>query len=201
MKLAKRRRRKPNLYKGAIAGKLGGFAGAWAMNQFQTAWSIAGKALERCCEPSPLASNRRAESSDFEANEGPREDATMKAANKIAQAVLHHELTWEQKQKLGPVVHFAFGTAMGGFYGAAAEYRREVTTGFGAAFSTALFIGADEIAVPAAGLSGSSGSFPRSLSRSLKETPLSTHAYALLSHLVYGWTTEAVRRTVRRALR
>jgi uncharacterized membrane protein YagU involved in acid resistance len=48
---------------------------------------------------------------------------------------------------------------------------------------------ADELAVPAAGLS-----------KSPKEFPLTTHIYALASHLVYGWITETVRRAVRRAL-
>ena len=48
---------------------------------------------------------------------------------------------------------------------------------------------ADELAVPAAGLS-----------KPPKEIPLTTHVYALASHLVYGWITETVRRAVRRAL-
>jgi len=45
---------------------------------------------------------------------------------------------------------------------------------------------ADNIAVPAQGL----GPPP-------EETPPSTHAYALASHLVYGFTTEFVRSLVR----
>jgi hypothetical protein len=48
---------------------------------------------------------------------------------------------------------------------------------------------ADELAVPRAGLS-----------KPPKEIPLTTHVYALASHLVYGWITETVRRAVRRAL-
>jgi hypothetical protein len=38
------------------------------------------------------------------------------------------------------------------------------------------------------------------LSKSSEEYPLSIHAYALTSHLVYGLTTEVVRRAVRKAL-
>jgi hypothetical protein len=38
------------------------------------------------------------------------------------------------------------------------------------------------------------------LSKPTTEYPLSTHAYALASHLVYGLTTEIVRGAVRGAL-
>jgi uncharacterized membrane protein YagU involved in acid resistance len=43
--------------------------------------------------------------------------------------------------------------------------------------------------VPAAGLS-----------KPPQEIPLTTHIYALASHLVFGWITEMVRAAVRRAL-
>jgi uncharacterized membrane protein YagU involved in acid resistance len=65
----------------------------------------------------------------------------------------------------------------------------ETTIGEGAPFGAAVWLIADEIVVPAIGLS-----------KSGKEYPLSTHVYAFASHLVYGITTEVVRRTVRRAL-
>jgi uncharacterized membrane protein YagU involved in acid resistance len=48
---------------------------------------------------------------------------------------------------------------------------------------------ADEVTLPALGYS-----------KSPMEFPLSTHVYALVSHLVYGWTTEIVRRAVRKVL-
>jgi putative membrane protein len=50
-----------------------------------------------------------------------------------------------------------------------------------------VWLGADEIGVPALGLSGPPTQYP-----------LSVHLYALASHLVYGFTTELVRRTLRR---
>jgi uncharacterized membrane protein YagU involved in acid resistance len=56
-------------------------------------------------------------------------------------------------------------------------------------FGTGLFVAADEVAVPALGLS-----------KSPREYPLSTHLYGLASHLVYGFTAEYVRRGVRRLL-
>jgi hypothetical protein len=49
----------------------------------------------------------------------------------------------------------------------------------GLPFGTAVWLAADEGVVPALGLSQESDKYP-----------LSTHAYALASHLVYGLTTE-----------
>jgi uncharacterized membrane protein YagU involved in acid resistance len=78
---------------------------------------------------------------------------------------------------------------MAALYGAAAEFAPGVTTGEGALFGAAVWVTADEGVVPLLGLS-----------KSPTEYPLSIHAYALASHLVYGLTTEVVRRAVRGAL-
>ena len=56
----------------------------------------------------------------------------------------------------------------------------------GAAFGTAVWGGADEIAVPMLGLSKPNA-----------EYPLEAHAQAFAAHIVYGVTTELVRRAVR----
>ena len=53
-------------------------------------------------------------------------------------------------------------------------------------FGTAVWLGADEVAVPAF-----------RLSKPPTEYPVSVHAYAFMSHLVYGVTTDLVRRAVR----
>ena len=55
---------------------------------------------------------------------------------------------------------------------------------FGSLFGSALFLGADEMAVPAMGLGEAAKS-------------LSSHLYGWVSHLVYGLTVEFVRRQVR----
>ena len=81
------------------------------------------------------------------------------------------------------------GAGTAAAYGVLAEVAPIVTAGDGLAFGTSVWLLADEVAVPAAGLSKS----PRTI-------PLTTHIYALVSHLVYGWTTEIVRRAVRKAL-
>ena len=114
----------------------------------------------------------------------------MNTAGRLARVLLGHDLIFEQKKKLGPVVHYAFAAKMCGLYGAAAEVEPRVTGGFGTAFATALWLGADEIAVSALGLSEAGAA-----------APLSSHAYALASHWVYGATAEAVRRGARGLLR
>jgi uncharacterized membrane protein YagU involved in acid resistance len=114
----------------------------------------------------------------------------MKTADALVGAVTGgRHLSWEEKKIGGPIVHYAFGTLMGGLYGAAAEYSRVARLGNGTLFGTALFTGADMIAVPALNLSSSSG-----------EAPVSSLATPYAAHLVYGATTEFVRRLVRGVL-
>ncbi|MDQ3133307.1 MAG: DUF1440 domain-containing protein, partial [Acidobacteriota bacterium] len=84
----------------------------------------------------------------------------------------------------------AMGAASGAIYGTLAELSPVVTMGAGLPFGAAVWLVADEAAVPALGLS-----------KSPIEVPPSKHAYALVSHFVYGATTEIVRRSVRSALR
>jgi len=123
-------------------------------------------------------------------NGEPKQDATMKAADAlVATATGGRHLSMEEKQKGGPVVHYAFGALMGGLYGGLAEYSSTVKSGFGTAFGGALFAGADLVAVPALKLSA-----PPS------EWPASSLANPLAAHLVYGATTELLRRVLRAVL-
>lgn len=149
------------------------------MNQFQAMWSRFSQ--ERT---SDAQQQRERESG------GESEDATMKAADRISRGVLHHPLSHDQKKKAGPLVHYVFGSSMGALYGVAAELAPDIATrGFGTAFGATLFAVADETAVPAFGLAGKP-----------TDSPLSSHVYALASHLVYGATAEAVRRAAVAAL-
>jgi putative membrane protein len=174
------RRRCP--WKGIAAGLIGGLAGSYAMTLFQQGWSAASEKLNK--------NNNSGQQSQSQSDGEDSEDATVKAADKIYRAVFGTPLSKEKKKAAGPLVHYVFGTAMGGLYGVAAEYDRRVTYGAGVPFGAALFATADEVAVPALGLS-----------KDPTESPLSQHAYALASHAVYGATAEAVRRLTRKALR
>jgi putative membrane protein len=180
--------RKPDLWKGLAAGLAGGLVASWTMNQFQAAWSKATEGFEKphgAQSMQPSEGERPGESGQ---NKEQQDDATVKAARAISENILGHELTESEKRPAGAVVHYAFGTATGGLYGAVAELAPAVTSAAGLPFGAAFWLVADETAVPLLGLS-----------KGPTKYPLSTHAYAFASHLVYGLTTEVVRRTLRKA--
>lgn len=162
------------LLSGIVAGVAGGLFASWVMNVF-----MAG------------ANGHRGEDQNQGAHgQEPKEDATMKTADAIVSTVTGgRHLSFEQRQKGGPIVHYAFGAIMGGVYGALAEASPAATAGFGTAFAGALFAGADLVAVPALHLSGSAA-----------EAPASTLVTPFSAHLVYGVATEGVRRLVRAVL-
>jgi putative membrane protein len=165
-----------NAWKGLAAGLAGGLAATFVMTQFQ---ELSAKLEKKLKESQGNGGEKKKKG----------EDATVKAASKVSRKVLHHPLTPGEKKKAGPAVHYGFGTLTGAAYGVLAELVPGVTLGAGAPFGTALWVGADEIAVPAFGLSGPPW-----------ESPPSVHVKALAAHLVYGVTAEGVRKLVRRAL-
>ncbi len=118
-----------------------------------------------------------------------RDDAAKRLAQTISVGVFNHELTKSEKDTAGTVLHYAYGVSMGGFYGAIAELAPAIKLGAGALYGVGIWVVADEGIVPALGLS-----------KSPNEYPLSIHAYALTSHLVYGLTTEVVRGVVHGAM-
>lgn len=157
---------RPSVWKGALAGCAGGLVASWVMSQFQTQ-------LQRIVpQPKP--------------QDG--EDATKKTASAISDA-FGHQLSQDEKETAGPAVHYAFGSLMGALYGAMAETMPATTAGFGVPFGTAVWLGADEVAVPMLGLAPAP-----------TDTSPSVHAGALASHWIYGLTTDVVRRAVRAAL-
>src|SRR5205807_2152578 len=107
----------------------------------QAAWSKVQAKME----------NERQRQSHLSESNG--EDATMKAADKLAHALLHRELSRDEKKRLGPVIHYAFGVGLGAAYGAAVEVVPRARFGAGLPYGAAVFLGADEVAVPALGLS------------------------------------------------
>jgi putative membrane protein len=95
-------------------------------------------------------------------------------------------VTDRERELAGPAVHYAFGAAVGGAYGLLAELAPATAGGGGLPFGTAVWLAADEAALPALGLSPPP-----------TEYPLSSHAHSLASHWIYGVTTDLVRRLVR----
>ena len=188
-----------NVWKGFAAGLVGGLVASWTMNRFQDVWSTVAKDVETW-QPNQFhkVSGEQAEgveetsgTKDLEFGSKPEvpDDTTMKAASAVSEGVFGHKLTQSEKKIAGTAVHYLLGTGVGGLYGAAAEIAPNVTAGAGLPFGAVFWLVVDEGAVPLLGLSEGPIAYP-----------LSTHAYALSSHFVYGFTAEVVRRAVRGAL-
>jgi putative membrane protein len=156
--------------RGALAGAIAGLVGAYAMERFQALWSE----RQRRAQPKQTASA------------GLDEPTTVEAAERLAETVLHTELPEELKPVAGEAVHYGMGMLSGAIYAAVAEILPFVRAGNGLLFGAALWWLADETAVSALGLAKKPSAYPPS-----------THAYALSSHLVYGFVTETVRRVLR----
>ncbi len=156
-----------SIWKSVAAGTVGGLVAAFAMNQFQS--------LLTAASGQPKSSSQD-------------EDATIKTAKAISQTLFAHELTDDEKKWAGPAVHYSLGASLGAVYGGLAETAPISTAGAGTAYGTAVWFFADEIAVPAFGLSKGPAEFP-----------LSTHLSALASHLVFGVVTGLTRRLIVRA--
>jgi uncharacterized protein DUF1440 len=168
-------RHERSLWKGALAGAVGGLAGAVTMMMFQMAWT---KSAELAGADELADKTHR--------HEKAQHDATAKVANIASRKVAGRGLDAKQKKLGGSAVHFGFGAAMGAFYGALAELTPLTTAGYGTAFGAGLFVGADEIALPRLGLSKEPQQIPREM-----------HALGLASHAVYGATLEGVRSLLR----
>jgi len=145
---------KGNIWKGAVAGLVGGLVASYVMNEYQSL-------VTRLTE----------------GNEAPEaesdEPATVKVGQKISEKLFGHELTEREKKAADPIVHYATGAISGMFYGIVAEKAPRSNIGIGLPFGTGRWAILDEVIVSALGLSKSS-----------LEYPLSNRAYALSSHLV-----------------
>ncbi|HUQ31778.1 MAG TPA: DUF1440 domain-containing protein [Pyrinomonadaceae bacterium] len=187
-------KKKSDVLKGALSGFIGGLVASLTMNQFQEALGRLIEGIEKphgaqSLKPSGGQSAVQEIKREPEANSEEQEDATEKIAVAISENVFGHEMDKDEKEAAGAVVHYAFGAAMGGVYGIAVEVAPEASAAFGIPFGAVFWLAADEVAVPLLGLA-----------KPPSEYPLTTHAYSLASHLVYGLTAEAVRRVVRKAL-
>jgi putative membrane protein len=83
------------------------------------------------------------------------------------------------EEETGPLAHYAFGVLSGGIYGGLAEYSGIVRSGFGTSYGGVLF----STAAPVLGIPSLEMDQPSS-------SPIA-------AHVVYGVTTELVRRVVR----
>jgi uncharacterized membrane protein YagU involved in acid resistance len=107
------------------------------------------------------------------------EPTTTVVAEKIYSVARHDQLPDEKKDQAGQLVHYSFGALMGAGFGALVSLLPrawvETSVGRGLIYGGLVWLVADEIGVSVAKLSPPPW----------KVNGL-THAYALLSHLVYG---------------
>jgi putative membrane protein len=113
------------------------------------------------------------------------EDATVKVATAITSAVAGREVPAARKPLAGSIVHYGFGATTGAAYGAVSEVFPRAAIGAGMPFGAAVWLGAHVLTVPALGLA----EWPT-------RRPWAAEALELILHLVYGLTTDMVRRLV-----
>jgi hypothetical protein len=165
-----------NPVKGAFAGAIGGAAGAYTMELFQGWWND----MERRAAP------RRRAHAIKDAAKRTDEPATIKAAERVTKKVLDTELPEELKPVAGEAVHYTTGATIGAIYGVVAEILPPARMFNGLGMGVVVWWTADNMFVPV-----------QRLGKKPEQVPPSKHAYALASHLVYGFTTELVRSIVR----
>jgi len=168
-----------NRVAGLVSGLVGGLAGTWAMSEFQGWWSRAVDGFE-----SPSSAGRH-DARDWQEKDE-EQNANELAAQEIAIHTIDRPLTRAELGVAATAVHYAFGAALGALYGAVGETMPAVRAGAGAGFGSAVWFGADEIAMPILGLSGPT-----------TERRADHHAQSFATHIVFGVTTEIVRRAVR----
>ena len=98
----------------------------------------------------------------------------VKAAEKLASAA-GTRLPGRGRSLAGEVVHYGFGTFWGAAFGALAARWKPLPPGAGVALGILLWLSMDEAALPALGLSGKPGEYPRE-----------SHVRGLAGHLLYG---------------
>lgn len=156
----------PSIVRGLIAGLAAGIVAAAAMNRFQTMVSA------------------------FSGGGGGGDSSTVKAADKLKQAVTGEKLRNSEKAPAEVILHYGLGAALGIAYGLAAEFRPAVTRGSGTMFGSAVALLLDEGAVPALGLA-----------EPPTKTSASGHLFGFSSHAMFGATAEATRAMVVAALK
>jgi uncharacterized membrane protein YagU involved in acid resistance len=176
----KRRRR---VVIGAFAGLASGLVASAAMNLFQRKISVAARAEQRNhgaqSQQTGAPAHGAAAYLENLGVDSSSDDAAERTANLISARVFDHPLSGREKEIGGTIFHYAFGATSGGLYGLVGELVPLARTGWGLPFGAAVWLIADEVVVPALGLS-----------KDAREYSASIHAYALGAHLVYGLTTE-----------
>ncbi len=155
------------LLRSATIGIVAGLSASWIMDRFQEGVSAASS------------------DDDGSDKDGEEKPTTVKAADMVSETVTGEPVPKPHEEVAGSAVHYAFGAFLGGLYGVLGTIMPGIRIGYGTAYGAGVAMIADEGLVPAAGLTPP----PQDLSAA-------THAYGLVSHLVFGAALEGSRRLI-----
>ena len=144
-------------------GAVAGLVGAYAMQQFRTAW------------------NRKFVASPRDAVYGLDEEADLKSAHLLTKFFVSRTLPKQDALRLALLLHYGYGAIAGAGYAISAARWPPMKTGCGSLFGTGLWLLGDELPIS---LSGLSNPFARSVR---------SHVSAFAAHLLFGATTELTR--------
>jgi len=169
------------IWKGVAAGMAAGLVGTLAMTGFMGLWNKTGELVKEDFEERP----RRQRKEQLREEE----PSTEKVAVDISQNFFQKRLEKNTKKAAGNAVHYGFGAAVGALYGALTEVYPTLRVGHGTFYGSAVWLGADEVALRALGYAASA-----------QERPANEHIYGAAAHAVYGAVTETVRDVLRKWL-
>lgn len=173
-------RPQPSIWKGALAGLVGGVVGTFVKSQAEPILQDLG---ERWFPPSHDEKERPGADVQGHPDRMPPSKLAQEATDEVGVT-----LSRDEKLEAQNAIHWAFGTSAGVAYGVLAEVT-DAEVGFGLPAAAALFAGTHGTTLPAAGLQAS----PRDM-------PTAWWVWEFGSHLVYGLTVDLVRRGVRSTL-
>jgi hypothetical protein len=183
----------PDMFRGAIAGVLGGIAGTLAMDAVSAAWTLGRRGHLDSREATLVQQGGRPDVEDAKQrgrdSGEPEAVATSAVAERAARPLLGRPMSPRERHEGGRLVHYAFGALLGGIYGAVAERFPSLGTGLGVPFGLSVWVGGVEAALPLLRLSDPPTSYSPA-----------EHAFGAVSHAAYGLTADLVRRRAAQAL-
>lgn len=178
---------RPDRWKGYVVGLIGGAVGTLAMGGY---W----RALQSVLGSDPRSATRAG---------GPHalsdisligihhtdDESSTAAMGRIAYTALAGKppAAGETTATLSYVVHYGYGTAQGGLFGALSSGQGDRALAEGAAYGTGMWLVGDELGISLLGLADGPGTYP-----------LSQHVARWGAHLVYGLTVAATTSLLRR---
>src|SRR3954469_13506851 len=164
-----------------LAGVLGGLAGTLAMNYAQRLWTHAADGA------APRSAGGKHDARDWQEREEGR-NANELAAQAIATTIRGRPLTYDELKVAAPLAHFTFGAALGAIHGRTVRDDRGNLFTRAATFGAAVWLLADEAAMPLL-----------RLSRPTTQRSLEKHLQSFVAHMAFGTVAELVRAIALRA--